>query len=207
VAVFHDSPSTSPKHFSAVCHIGYAADVESEDLKHQGASNAMLTPEQVRKLMNLQPHPIEGGYFVETYKSSGKLSAGSLPPSYEGERPLATAIFYMLTPDTFSTLHRLPGDEMFHFYLGDPVEMLQLKPDGTGEPILLGQNIEAGMRLQHNVPGGVWQGCRLCPGGKFALMGTTMSPGFDYRDYETGQRMELSAQYPKYSALIALLTK
>jgi predicted cupin superfamily sugar epimerase len=166
-----------------------------------------LTPEQVREILHLEPHPIEGGYFFETYKSADNLSGASLPSAYSGERALSTAIFYMLTPDTFSALHRLPGDEMFHFYLGDPVEMLQLKPDGTGEAILLGQNIAAGMRLQHNVPGGVWQGCRLCPGGKFALMGTTMAPGFAYDDYEVGQRKALTAQFPPYSGLIALLTK
>jgi predicted cupin superfamily sugar epimerase len=166
-----------------------------------------LTPEQVREILHLEPHPIEGGYFIETYKSADNLSGTSLPSAYSGERALSTAIFYMLTPDTFSALHRLPGDEMFHFYLGDPVEMLQLKHDGTGEAILLGQNIAAGMRLQHNVPGGVWQGCRLCPGGKFALMGTTMAPGFAYDDYEVGQRKALTAQFPPYSGLIALLTK
>lgn len=169
--------------------------------------HAGLTAEKVRELLHLQPHPVEGGYFAETYQSATKLTTGALPSSYEGERALSTAIFYMLTPDTISAMHQLPGDEMFHFYLGDPVEMLQLKPDGSGEAILLGQNIGAGMRLQQNVSGGTWQGCRLCPGGKFALMGTTMAPGFDYRDYKTGDRKELSARYPKYSALIALLSR
>ncbi len=107
----------------------------------------------------------------------------------------------MLTPDTFSALHRLPGDEIFHFYLGDPVEMLLLKPDGTGQAVLLGPDISAGMRLQHTVAGGTWQGSRLIPGGKFALLGTTMSPGFDPADYEVGKRQELSAAYPPYAPL------
>ena len=113
----------------------------------------------------------------------------------------------MLTPDTLSALHRLRGDEVYHFYLGDPVEMLQLKPDGTGEAVLLGQNIASGMRLQHVVPGGTWQGSRLAPGGKFALTGNTMAPGFDPQDYEPGKRAELIAQYPQYSALITWLTR
>ena len=113
----------------------------------------------------------------------------------------------MLSPDTFSAMHRLPGDEMFHFYLGDPVEMLQLKPDGTGEIILLGQDLASGMRLQHVVPGGVWQGSRLVAGGAYALLGTTMSPGFEYEDYETGSRDVLSQQFPGLAAKIAALTR
>src|ERR1700677_1507844 len=160
----------------------------------------MLTAEEIRALLQMRPHPIEGGYFAETHRGAPVLPQ-SLLPGYPGDRAISTAIYYLLTPDTFSAMHRLPGDEMFHFYLGDPVEMLELKADGTGGAILLGQNIVAGMRLQHNGPGGVWQGSRLCPGGKFALLGTTMAPGFDYRDYETGRRKELGAQYPKDSAL------
>ena len=124
-----------------------------------------------------------------------------------GERLMGTAIFYLLTPETFSAIHKLPGDELFHFYLGDPVEMVQLQPDGTGEILVLGQGIEAGMRLQHAVPGGCWQGSRLIAGGEFALLGTTMSPGFDYADYVTGQREGLTEQYPQFAERIKALTR
>jgi predicted cupin superfamily sugar epimerase len=167
----------------------------------------MLTAEQIRDLFKMQPLPVEGGYFAETYRSPLTLPKQALPPSYSGDRAMATAIHYLLTPDTFSAMHKLAGDETYHFYLGDPVEMLQLKPDGSGGAILLGQDIMAGMRLQHTVPGGTWQGSRLAPGGKFALLGTTLAPGFDSQDYEAGNREKLSALYPKYAALIALLTR
>jgi predicted cupin superfamily sugar epimerase len=63
------------------------------------------------------------------------------------------------------------------------------------------------MRLQHTVPGGVWQGSRLRAGGKYALLGTTMAPGFEYEDYETGSRLELAARYPQHSAMVAALTR
>jgi len=155
-----------------------------------GFSGSMLTAKQVQELFKLQPLQPEGGYFAETYRS-----------------PLSTAIYYMLTPDTFSAMHRLKGDEIYHFYLGDPVEMLMLKPDGSAEALLLGQKVTAAMRVQHVVPGGTWQGSRLAPGGKFALMGTTMAPGFDPKDYEAGLRDALSAQYPAYAPLIAFLTR
>jgi uncharacterized protein len=164
------------------------------------------TAKQIQELLNLLPLPVEGGYFVETYRSKFALTQQSLPSGHRGERSLSSAIYYMLTPDTFSAMHRLKGDEIYHFYLGDPTEMLVLKPDGTGEIVLLGQDIVSGMRLQHVVPRGAWQGSRLVPGGKFALMGTTMSPGFDAADFDLGNGDELSFQYPDYANLIAILT-
>ncbi len=167
----------------------------------------MLTVEQIKSLLRLEPLPNEGGFYAETYRSATALPKDSLPAGYPGARSLATAIYFLLTPESFSAMHRLPGDEIFHFYLGDPVEMLQLKPGGTGEPILIGPQIESGMRLQHTVPGGCWQGSRLAPGGKFALLGTTMAPGFDPADFELGNRDQLSKAYPPYAALIALLSR
>lgn len=166
----------------------------------------MLTAEKIIELLNLQPHPIEGGYFVETYRSELKLSQSALPHAYTGDRFASTAIFYMLTPDTFSALHRLPGDEMFHFYLGDPVGTFLLSEDGTSSTVTLGHDLASGMLLQHNVPGGVWQGSRLLPGGAFALLGTTMTPGFDYTDYESGSRDALLSRFPQHSDHILSLT-
>src|ERR1700683_3068765 len=117
----------------------------------------MLTAEQVRELLKMQPLPTEGGYFAETYRSPVKLPKSALPDCFHDDRALSTAIYYMLTPDSFSAMHRLKGDEVYHFYLGDPVEMLLLDADGSGAAILLGQNIAAGMRVQYTVTGGTWQ--------------------------------------------------
>jgi predicted cupin superfamily sugar epimerase len=155
----------------------------------------------------MRPLPGEGGYFAETYRSAHKIPPGSLPGGYCGPRTFATAIYYLLTPETFSALHRLPGDEVYHFYLGDPVEMLQLKPDRTAERIVLGPDIGNGMRLQTVVSGGVWQGSRLLPGGRWALLGTTMSPGFEVEDYTSGVREALLDSYPAYLELICGLTR
>lgn len=166
----------------------------------------MLTVSQIKELLKLQPLALEGGFFSEAYRSSGKLPSSALPRGYSEERSLSTAIYYLLTPDSFSAMHRLRGDEVYHFYLGDPVEMLLLKHDGSAEAILVGSDISAGMRLQHVVTGGTWQGARLAPGGQFALMGTTMAPGFDPADFELGNRDQLAAEYPAYSPLIAMLT-
>ncbi len=165
-----------------------------------------LTADELRQMLHLEPLTIEGGYFRETYRSAGQIPHSALP-TYNGPRAFSTCIYYLLTPDTFSVIHRLPGEEIFHFYLGDPVEMLQLHPDGHGEPITLGSDLRSGMTPQHVVPAHVWQGARLKAGGRFALMGTTVAPGFDYADYETGNRDELIRQFPAFSDQIRSLTR
>ena len=96
----------------------------------------MITVDTIKSLLNLTPHPEEGGYFVETYRSPQHLPQHEVREGSDSGRALATAIYYLLTPDTFSEMHRLQTDEIFHFYLGDPVEMLQLMPDGSGRVII-----------------------------------------------------------------------
>lgn len=166
----------------------------------------MLTAAQVISALGLQPLPLEGGWYRETYRAADRLPAGSLP-AYQAEKAASTAIFYLLTPDTCSVLHRLPTDEVFHYYAGSPVRMLQLFPDGRGQELLLGTDLLAGMCPQVVVPRGVWQGSLLEPGGSFALLGTTMAPGFDFADYEGGDRIRLLTEYPRYAALIRQLTR
>ena len=155
----------------------------------------------------MKPLPDEGGYYVETYRAKEKIAEAALPAGYTGQRNLSTAILYLLTPDTFSALHRLRSDEIFHFYLGDSVTMLQLHPDGSSEVITLGRDIFNGQRIQVTVPQATWQGCFLNKGGSFALMGTTISPGFESADFELARREELLKQYPGQSNFILKLTQ
>jgi predicted cupin superfamily sugar epimerase len=169
----------------------------------------MLTPEEIIAALWLEPHPIEGGYFRETYRSSGTIPTSACPTGYPAEatRSLGTSIYYLLKPDTFSEMHRLPTEEVFHLYLGGPMRMLQLFPDGSGREVLLGTDILAGQAPQIVVPPGVWQGSLLEPGVPFVLLGATMAPGFDYADYEQGRRRELEMRYPDHSELISRLTR
>jgi predicted cupin superfamily sugar epimerase len=167
----------------------------------------MLSVEALRRILHLVPHPVEGGYFAETYRSADLIPTVALPVHYGTPRAASTAIYYLLTPDTFSAMHRLASDEIFHFYLGDPVEMLHLHPDGTHQVIVVGPDLEAGQRPQVVVPRQIWQGARLLPGGHYALLGTTVAPGFDYTDYETAPRADLLATYPTAKALILALTR
>jgi uncharacterized protein len=161
-----------------------------------------VTAKDVIELLKLEPHPVEGGFFRETYRSRG----ASTFDGYSGHRSVSTAIYYLLTPQTVSALHRLPGDEVFHFYLGDPVTMLQLWPDGSTRRHTIGNDLAAGHEPQLVVPAGVWQGSVLTDGGAFALLGATMAPGFDYGDYVSGLTDELVGRYPAEAELIRRLT-
>jgi predicted cupin superfamily sugar epimerase len=166
-----------------------------------------LNAEEIIRTLNLESHPEEGGFFVETYRSEEQVALDGLPARYTGARSHSTAIYYLLTQETFSEMHRLQSDEVFHFYLGDPVEMLQLWPDGEGRVVKLGTDLVAGMRPQVVVKSGVWQGARLASGGSYALLGCTVAPGFDYVDYESGQQDALIREYPQFGTLISALTK
>jgi predicted cupin superfamily sugar epimerase len=147
-----------------------------------------LNAAKLISLLNLVPLPSEGGYYAETYRSPELIKQEGLPGRYCGPRNVCTAIYYLLEPNTFSALHCVASDEIFHFYLGDPVEMLQLLPDGSSTVVLIGPDIEQGMVPQVVVTRGVWQGARLLNGGQFALLGCTVTPGFDFADYESGSR-------------------
>ena len=156
--------------------------------------------DELIRLLNLQPHPRENGFFRETYRSDESTSAGR----YGGARSRSTAIYFLLKAGGFSEMHRLQSDEIFHFYLGAPAELLLLKNDGQGEIIPIGNQIEAGERPQVVVPRSCWQGMRST--GEYTLLGTTVAPGFEYADYESGSREELIRQYPQFAELIRKLT-
>jgi predicted cupin superfamily sugar epimerase len=126
----------------------------------------------------------------------------ALPASYPAARHAGTCIYYLLEPGTFSEMHRLASDEVFHFYLGDPVEMLQIAPGGAVRRVILGSDLAAGQQVQLVVPKHVWQGSRLLPGGSVALLGCSVSPGFDYADYETGTREKLAGLAQGYEELL-----
>ena len=160
-----------------------------------------MTAEDVKERLGLVPHPREGGWFVRTYEAETMAEGGV--------RRTGTAIYYLLEPGTFSEMHRLKSDEIFHFYAGDAVEQLQLPPGGEGRRVVIGSDLAAGERPQVVVPAGVWQGARLLGGGAFrwALLGCTVSPGFEYEDYEGGVAAELCGIWPEWSELVRKLCR
>jgi uncharacterized protein len=164
-----------------------------------------MTAAEVIRLLNLSPHPVEGGHFLQTYAAAEQIELRGYPSS----RRTSTAIYYLLEPHTFSEIHRLRSDEIFHFYAGDALEMLQLANGQAGERIMIGNDLAAGQRPQVLAPRDVWQGSRIAPGGSvgWSLVGCTVSPGFEYEDYESGVRADLTAQWPLWAGLIAALTR
>jgi predicted cupin superfamily sugar epimerase len=166
-----------------------------------------MTAEQIIRFFKMEPLRKEGGFYIETYRAPEILKKKVLPPGFPADRNLASTILYLLTAKTISLLHRLKSDEMFHFYLGDPVTMLQLYPDGRSELFTLGHDILADQKVQVIVPKGVWQGAFVQPGGKFTLMGCSVSPAFDDNDFELANRDAMLNQYPDLREYILKLTR
>lgn len=165
----------------------------------------MTDVDEIIRALGLRPLEAEGGYFAETWRGPEI----ALPPeaaALAGERrALGTAIYYLITPSSFSALHRLRSDEVFHFYAGDPCQMLLLGPRGEVSHPVLGTNLVDEMRPQVTVPAGWWQGTRLLQPaeGAFALLGTTMAPGFHPDDFELAERQAVRTEYPDQQHLIA----
>ncbi|MDG9720638.1 cupin domain-containing protein [Streptomyces sp. DH24] len=156
-----------------------------------------MTPDDLVAHYGLEPIPREGGLFRRTW-------AG---PERPDGRPEGSAIVVLLTADDHSALHRLPTDEIWHFYLGDPLELLLLAPDGSSRTVVLGPDLRAGQHLQFTVPARTWMGGRVAEGGAWSFLGCTMAPGFVYEDYEHGVPADLTARYPSEADRIARLCR
>ena len=167
------------------------------------------TAEEIIKLLGLQPLPVEGGYFSVTYTSDDRIEADALPERYTKARSMAGAIYFLETAEQFSAMHKLPGDELYYYHLGDPMEMLFLHPDGSGERRVLGPDLQAGQDLQLLAPRHSWHGSRPLPAQEygFSLGSTSMAPGYDESDPVFANRDELIKAYLAFSSLIEALTR
>jgi predicted cupin superfamily sugar epimerase len=181
--------------------------IERKDCPVSRWRSGLLSPSEIITLLNLEPLPVEGGYFRQTYLAAETVPIQALPPRYSVSKPFCSLIYYLLYDDLFSAMHRLPTDEIYHHYLGDPVEMLLLSPDGGSRRVVGGSDLSAGQTVQWIAPAGAWQGTRLVPGGRLALLGTTMAPAYTPEDFELGDRSALLTQYPAEGDLIRALTR
>jgi predicted cupin superfamily sugar epimerase len=156
--------------------------------------------------LQLEPHP-EGGYFRQTYRSEVAIAREALPPRFTGARAVSTAIYFLLAGENFSAFHRLRSDEMWHFYVGAPVTVHVIEPDGGYSALVLGDDPEAGQVLQAVVRAGCWFGSHVTDWKSFAVVGCTVSPGFDFDDFQMGKRAELVREYPQHRGIIERLTR
>ena len=155
--------------------------------------------------LGLSPHP-EGGYFKEVYRSPEMSEPAGLPERYGEPRALGTSIYFLLRSEDVSKLHRLRSDEIWHFYAGTPLTLHILTPDGNYRTDLLGNDPGRGENLQVCVNRFHWFGATVNREESYSLVGCTMAPGFDFDDFELGEREELLSRYPEHEELISRLT-
>lgn len=155
--------------------------------------------------LGLRPHP-EGGYFRETWRSPLTATLGGARAGSDRLRSFGTAIYYLLTGDEVSRLHRLKADEVWHLYSGGPVTLHLLDEAHGGRSLQLGDNTPTGPVFQATVPAGCWFGASLPLADSFALTGCTLAPGYDQADFELGDRGHLLELFPDHEKIIRRLT-
>jgi predicted cupin superfamily sugar epimerase len=156
--------------------------------------------------LNLSPHP-EGGWFRETYRSDEQVQKTALPDRFNDNRQLSTAIYFLIEKNNFSAFHRIKSDEVWHFYIGDTLNIHMLMPNGSLETVRLGNKLHAGDRLQYVVPANVWFASEPAEESSFSLVGCTVSPGFDFADFEMAAKKDLIQEFPQHQEIIQRLTR
>lgn len=158
-----------------------------------------MTAGEVRELLNLEPNAT-CGYVRETYIAKQILSAGVLPESFAAKRPVGSALYFMVTPTAPVRLHRIRNAQLYHYYLGDPLEVLLLHGDGKSERVTVGSDLRAGQRVQLFIPGNTFHTARLIGARRWFLGASTEWPGVIPADVEIGNLDELAKQYPADAA-------
>lgn len=164
-----------------------------------------LSARQLIDLLHLEPHPT-CGFVAETYRSGDRIAAGGLSAPFADGRPIGSALYFLVTPERPVQLHRIRNDQLYHRYLGDPLEVLALNPDGSHAVEIIGADLEAGQNVQLFLPGGTFHTARLRPGGRWFLGASTEWPGVEPADVELGDPHQLKTQYVAAASLIQQFT-
>lgn len=165
-----------------------------------------MTADEIVKLLQLQPHP-EGGFYKETYRSTDSIPSQALPANFKGDRAYSTAIYFLLQQGDYSAFHKIESDECWHFYEGGTLLIHIIDQQGTYSCIRLGKKISEGEVFQHVVPARSWFASEPAPGVAFSLVGCTVSPGFDFADFEMANKQTLPTQFPQHLAIINRLCR
>ena len=161
--------------------------------------------EEIIHELKLTPHP-EGGYFVETYRSRGEIKEDSLGKAYSGKRNYSTCIYFLLTSGTFSAFHKIRQDEIWHFYEGSPIVLYTISEKSILTKQLIGLDFKNGQTPQLVVPGNHWFAASVLNDNSYSLVGCTVSPGFDFSDFELPTRQALIAKFPQHTEIINRFT-
>jgi predicted cupin superfamily sugar epimerase len=166
----------------------------------------METFNTIIQILQLSPHP-EGGYFRETYRSAGEISPENLDAADTGKRNHSTCIYFLLTSGAFSAFHRIIQDEIWHFYDGSPLHTHLISRQGNYSKVVIGRDLAKGEVPQFVIPGGTWFASEVISPGSYSLIGCTVSPGFDFRDFELAKREELIRSFPQHNEVIRRMTR
>lgn len=165
-----------------------------------------MNADQLIQKLQLTKHP-ERGYYQEIYRASETINADALPERYTSNRTFGTSIYFLLKSEDISHFHRLQSDEIWHFYAGSPLILHMINSYGDYSTIRLGSDIENGELFQCVVKADTWFGATVLKSDSFSLVGCTMTPGFDFEDFELGKRNKLLQLYPQHKSIIQKLTK
>lgn len=155
--------------------------------------------------LKLQSHP-EGGYFRETYRAAEQIEKRCLPERFTEDRVFGTAIYFLLPGDQFSAFHRMKSDEIWHFYIGDPLTLHIITAEGEYYTRRLGTDLTS-PNFQETVPAGAWLAAEVEGQKRFTLTGCTVAPGFEFKDFQLAERAALQNQFPQYSEIIEKFTR
>lgn len=164
------------------------------------------TVKELIEKFDLLPHP-EGGYFKETYRAAETIPAAALPDRFPANRNFSTAIYFLLEAGNFSAFHKIRSDECWHFYAGAPLLVHMIHLNGELETVTLGNDINLGQCFQHIVPASCWFASEPAPGSAFSFVGCTVSPGFDFADFELAKAEDLIKIYPDHKSIISRMCR
>jgi uncharacterized protein len=158
-----------------------------------------LTADEVRRVLKLEPHAT-CGFVRVSFISKKHIAPGGLPPPFVDGRPAGSALYFMVTPDAPVRLHRIRNDQLYHYYLGDPIEVLLLHADGTSEHVIVGPDLRSGHRLQLLIPGDTFHTARVIGDRRWFLGASTEWPGVEPVDVEIGDVDALAGKYADVAA-------
>lgn len=162
--------------------------------------------EELINQLGLEPHP-EGGYFKETYRSTGSISKDSLANEFDGNRNYSTCIYFLLTSEMFSAFHKIKQDEIWHFYQGSPILLHTISENGNHEEHVIGSDLGQNQEPQLVVPANHWFAAKVVDPNSYALVGCTVAPGFDFQDFTLANRADLIDRFPTHAKLITAFTR
>lgn len=165
-----------------------------------------MTPtERLIQKFKMLPHP-EGGWYKENYRSTEKISQNGLPARFGGERNFSTAIYFLMEKGNFSGFHRIKSDECWHFYAGDPLLVHIIHTNGAAETIRL-SNDSVNPNYQFVVPANAWFASEPDTESEYCFVGCTVSPGFNFEDFELAKKEALIEEFPQHQSLISRLCR